>query len=197
LRVEANRDPRHTGVLNAALWAISEEPPFNDLLIKTTSHTLTDGILENLRNWEDTNYINIDHRDLFRAIAARLRDRGAPTSLQLTPKTANERGTKEALELAKAGTLKEVLDKPDLTIIPKFNITGAQLSKMMQKIAYQGICNHKTDIRWWGTAQMLDIARYEVLQAFQTIPLDSAIWNLSKNKDFSKSFRTFLWKTLH
>jgi hypothetical protein len=44
---------------------------------------------------------------------------------------------------------------------------------------------------------MLDSARYEVLWAFQKIPPVGAIWNSSKNKDFSKSFRTFLWKTLH
>ena len=146
MRVDTNRNPKHTGVLNATLWAISEEPPFNDLLIRTTSHTLTDSILENLPDWEATNYINIDHKDLFWAIAARLRNRSAPTSLRLTPKTANELGTKKALELARAGTLREVSDEPNLTIIPKFNITGAQLSKMTQKIVYQGICDHKADL---------------------------------------------------
>jgi exonuclease III len=197
LRVESGRDPKHTGVLNAALWAISEEPPFNDLLIKTTSRTLTNGILENLTDWETTNYAGVEHKDLFRAIAARLRNRGASTSLQQTPKAANELGTKEACELAKAGTHKEVLDEPDLTIIPKFNITGAQLSKMTQKVAYRNICDHKLCVRRRGTAQMLDITRYEILRAFQIVPSDSAVWNSSRNKDFSKPFRTFLWKTLH
>jgi hypothetical protein len=44
-------------------------------------------------------------------------------------------GTKEALKLAEAGTQKEVLDEPNLTIVPKFNITGVQLSVMTQKVA--------------------------------------------------------------
>ena len=44
---------------------------------------------------------------------------------------------------------------------------------------------------------MLDSTRYEALRTFQKIPPDGTIWNSSKNKDFSKSFRTFLWKTIH
>jgi ribonuclease HI len=32
---------------------------------------------------------------------------------------------------------------------------------------------------------------------FPKIPLDGTIWTSSKNKDFKKSFHTFLWKTLH
>ena len=197
MQVESGCDPRHTGVLTAALWAIHKEPPLNDLLIKTTSHILTDGVLKNLRSWEAINYLNVDHKDLFRAIAARLRNRGAPTSFQLAPKAKGKQGTNEALKLAEVGTHKEVIDEPDLTIIPKFNITGAQLSQMTQKIAYQSICSHKSVQHQRGTAQTLDITRYEVLRAFHTIPLDRAIWNSSKNKDFSKPFRTFLWKTLH
>ena len=65
LKVESNQDPKHTGILNAALWAILEEPPFNNLLIKTTSRTLTDGILNNLWNWEAINYLNVEHKDIF------------------------------------------------------------------------------------------------------------------------------------
>ncbi|KIM81883.1 hypothetical protein PILCRDRAFT_71572 [Piloderma croceum F 1598] len=142
-------------------------------------------------------YLNVEHKVLFRAIAANLRNRGAPTSFQAVPKASRELGTKEALKLAEAGTQKEVLDEPDLTVIPKFNITGAQLSVMTQKAAYQSICDRKSDQRRRGTAQMLDSARYEVLWTFQRIPLDGTIWNSSKNKDFSKSFRTFLWRTIH
>ena len=86
----------------------------------------------------------MDHKDLFHTIAARLRNRGAPTSFQLAPKAKGKQGTNEALKLAEAGTRKEVIDEPDLTIIPKFNITGAQLSQMTQKITYQSICSHKS-----------------------------------------------------
>src|SRR5258705_7100828 len=123
LRVKSNRDPKHTGILNAALWAILEEPPFNKLLIKTTLRTLTNGILNNLQNWETINYLNVEHKDLFRVIAANLRNRGTPTSFQTTSKTSGELGIKEALNLAETGTQKEVSDEPDLTIVPKFNMT--------------------------------------------------------------------------
>jgi hypothetical protein len=197
MRVESNHDPRHTGVLYAMLWAIQEEPPFNELLIKTMSSMLADGILKNLQDWETINYLDVEHKQLFHAIAARLRNRGAQTSIQLVPRTADNQGTREALRLAKAGTYKETIDEPDLTIIPKFDITGAQLSAMTQRIAYWSICNHKPIQRRRRTAQMLDIARYEVLRAFESVPPDRLVWNSSRNKDFSKSFHTFLWKTIH
>jgi hypothetical protein len=65
----------------------------------------------------------------------------------MVSKTLGELGTKEAIKLAEAGTQKEVVDEPNLTIVPKFNITGVQLSVMTQKIAYQSICSHKSDLQ--------------------------------------------------
>ena len=197
LRIEASTNTKIAGVLTATLWTIRDEPPFNDLLIKTSSKTLIDGLLKNMPRWEATGFIGIEHKNLYRAIVASLRSRGAPTSFQLVPQKKNDNGTLQALKLADQGTQKDQLDEPDLQIDPRFNLTGAQLSALTQRLAYQGICGTKASKWRRGMAQMLDITRYATLAAFDTIPSDAAIWNTTKNKTFSKQFRTFLWKAIH
>jgi len=78
LRSQPNGNPKHHGILVAALWALTEEPPFNELTIHTTSRFLLDGILKNLKTWESIGFINVDHKNLFRALAAKLRSREPP-----------------------------------------------------------------------------------------------------------------------
>ena len=68
---------KHHGVIVAAIWALSEEPPFSELIIHTKSKFLIEGVLENLKKWEKTGYIDIDYKDLIHALAAKLRSRGA------------------------------------------------------------------------------------------------------------------------
>ncbi|KIM82536.1 hypothetical protein PILCRDRAFT_44237, partial [Piloderma croceum F 1598] len=102
-----------------------------------------------------------------------------------------------AQDLAQQGTEKDFIDEPDLTINPRFNLTGAQLSLITQKLAYAGICNHKKANWRRGTAQMLDITHHAVRRNFGPMHNDKEIWLTIKNKDFNKPFRTFLWKALH
>jgi hypothetical protein len=39
-----NTNAKITGILAAILWGVKDEPPFNDLLIKTSSKILVDGL---------------------------------------------------------------------------------------------------------------------------------------------------------
>ena len=157
LRSQPDGDPKHHGTLVAALWALTKEPPFNELIIHTTSHFLIDGILKDLRTWETTGFINIDYKDLFHALAAKLRSRGAPTSFLLTSKNTNSSNPLRVSDLAMKGTTREIPNEPDLTIDPRFNLTRAQLSLITQKLAYMGICTHKSAKWRRGMSQMLDI----------------------------------------
>jgi len=157
LRSQPNGNPKHHGILVAALWALTEEPPFNELTIHTTSRFLLDGILKNLKTWESIGFINVDHKNLFRALAAKLRSRGAPTSFLLISKNSDDPNPPCTADLAKIGTTKEDPDEPDLSIDPRFNLTRAQLSLLTQKLVYMGICHNKSTEWRRGTAQMLDI----------------------------------------
>jgi ribonuclease HI len=184
-------------VLVAAIWALTEEPPFNELIIRTRSSFLVDGILDNLKKWEPTGYIDVDYKNLFHVLAARLRGRGAPTKFHRVGKSTEDVRPLNAQDLAQRGTKKDLVDEPDLSIDPRFNLTGAQLSLITQKLAYAGICDHKRAEWRRGTAQMLDITRHAIHQNFGPVHNDREIWLTIKNKDFNKPFRTFLWKALH
>jgi hypothetical protein len=197
LRSQPDTNSKHHGVLVAALWALSEEPPFNEVTIHTTSCFLVDGTLKNLKNWETIGFIDTEYKNLFCALAAKLRSRGAPTSFHLSPKNLDNPSSQSASDLAKLGTTKDNLDEPDLSIDPRFNLTGAQLSLTTQKLAYIGICKHKSADWRRGTAQMLDITRHAVHQNYGPLHDDKTIWQTIKNKDFNKPYRTFLWKALH
>ena len=73
-------------------------------------------------------------------------------------------GNREArkLVLEAASHEDEIFDEPITEIDPRFNLTGAQLSKMTQMLAYQGICETKKLRYKQGMACMLDITRYAV-----------------------------------
>src|SRR5882762_8532523 len=136
LRSQPDTNSKHHGVLVAAMWALSEEPPFNEVIIHMTSHFLVDGILNNLKIWETIRFIDTEYKNLFCALAAKLR---SPTSFLLTPQNSDNPNSQSASDLAKLGTMKDNLDEPDLSIDPHFNLTGAQLSLTTQKLAYANI----------------------------------------------------------
>jgi hypothetical protein len=112
-------------------------------------------------------------------------------------KNSEDTGPLNAQVLAQQGTKKDLIDKPDLTINLRFNLTGTQLSLITQKLAYVGVCDHKKAKWRCSTAQMLDITRHVAHQNFGPMHEDKEIWLTTKNKDFNKPFHTFLWKALH
>ena len=87
-------------------------------------------------------------------------------------------GNREARKLAleAASRKDEIFDEPITEIDPRFNLTGAQLSKMTQTLAYQGICETKKCRYKQGMACMLDVTRYAVEEAFRSLPSNEAIW---------------------
>ena len=48
--LQPDTNSKHHGVLVAAMWALSKEPSFNEVIIHTTSHFLVHGILNNLKS---------------------------------------------------------------------------------------------------------------------------------------------------
>ena len=81
----------------------------------------------------------------------------------------------------------KVFDEPITEIDPRFNLTGAQLTKMTQMLAYQGICETKKLRYKQGIACMLNITRYAVEEAFGSLPSDEAIWRSIQDKDIPRS----------
>ena len=67
-----------------------------------------------------------------------LRARVAKTTLQAKGGTRESEGTREAKKLAEEAATRrtDIFDEPNLSIDPKFDLTGAQLSSLTQASAY-------------------------------------------------------------
>jgi hypothetical protein len=124
----------------SAIWALTEEPTFNELIIQTSSNFLVNRILENLRKWELISYIDIDYKNLFHVLVARLWSRGAPTKFLNVGKNTADIQPLKAQDLAQQGTKKDLINEPDLTIDPHFNLTGTQLSLVGEYHRYGYSC---------------------------------------------------------
>ncbi|KZP16390.1 hypothetical protein FIBSPDRAFT_958113 [Athelia psychrophila] len=151
-----------------------------------------------LSEWEERGYIGVANREIFKAIVARLRERGAPTRFKWVKGHSGILGNEEADQLAGEGALKEIFSELNLTVKNKYNLTGAQMSKMTEALAYQGIKEiQKQPEPRRGTTVRLDITRYTAEENFGFAPLDETIWSSIQNPDLSRSARSFFWRATH
>jgi len=144
LRIDLKNPTHQIGELAGVCWAIKREPLRKKLHLIGSSKLVVRGLTTNLLKWEAKGFIRATHKDIFKATAAELQMRTAPTTFQQAKSSRNLRGSKEAYALAKEGTYKETYDEPDLSIEPKFDLAGAQLSEISQALAYEGICEQRT-----------------------------------------------------
>lgn len=143
IRVPGETQSNNVGEIIGAIQEIDEVSPFTPLDVITDSKLVMDGVTINLKNWEERGWIGIKNRDEFKVLVAKLRARGAPTRFKWTKGHTGDHGNEEADRLAGEGALKEDTDVINLETDKKFNLTGAQLSKLTQAIAYRGIREKK------------------------------------------------------
>lgn len=167
---------------------------FAPLTIISTSSAAVDALTTSLQKLEESGYIGRADKDLIRAAAATLRERGAVTRFRIT---TNEEGSREALGLALVGATDPDIAHMAPLVPAKFNLEGAQLSTLSQAYAYAGIHKSnpppqrtKTDIR-------LDMTRHAVRDACGIFPTDETIWAPLCHPDIARNIRNFLWKTAH
>jgi ribonuclease HI len=139
LRIPGENQSNQVAELIAVLYVLNKAAPFATLHINSDSRYVVDGLTKNLPTWEKRGWIGVTNKDLFKAIASHLRQRGAVTFLKWVKGHATSLGNKEADKLALEGAQKTTFDIVDLSINKKFNLTGAQLSCMSQALAYTGI----------------------------------------------------------
>ncbi|KZP28250.1 RnaseH-domain-containing protein [Athelia psychrophila] len=198
IRVPGSNQSNQVGEAVGALIAVQKTRVFSPLDLLSDSMYVIRALTMYLTEWEERGYIGIANREIFKAIVALLRERGAPTRFKWVKGHSGILGNEEADELAGEGALKEAFGELDLKIKNKFNITGAQLSKMTQALAYQGIKElQKPPTRRSGTESRLDITRYAVEENFGQAPLDETIWQAIQHKDLSRSIRSFFWRATH
>ncbi|KAG2144793.1 RnaseH-domain-containing protein [Suillus cothurnatus] len=165
--------------------------------IITDSKYTINGLTTHLKNWEDIGWIGIENATLFQATAYHLRRRSAPTIFQWTKGHDGHTGNEQADRLALIGALREDTDTIDTYVPRNFDIQGAKLTKITQKLAYKAIMN-KTHLEYKKiTLSLLDVSRFAIQTISSSLETDAAIWRSCRSKDISKNVQTFIYKTLN
>lgn len=139
LWIPGEAQSNQVGEVVAVLHTVRTAPVFVPLKILSDLEYVIEGLTIFLKEWEERGFIGIANKEFFMALAALLRERGAPTMFKWIKGHAGIEGNEGADKLAGEGAWKEEVDQIDLEIKDKFNLSGAQLSKITQALAYKGI----------------------------------------------------------
>src|SRR5882762_2135275 len=115
------------------------------------------------------------------------------TSFWKLAKENTEEGHREAKNLARQGATKELYDEPNLKIHPNLYLTKAQLAATSQSLVSEW---KKQKVRQ-GATHNLAITRHAVKEITGHFPDNCDVWKLTRHCDFSKTYHTFIWKSIH
>ncbi|EIM91131.1 uncharacterized protein STEHIDRAFT_49333, partial [Stereum hirsutum FP-91666 SS1] len=180
-----------------AIWYAADRTPLSaPLTITSDSRYGINGLTKHLPKWADMGWIGISNAYLFQATAAILQRRGNKSYLEWVKGHNGNAGNEGADELAGAGT---ELEHSDLNVhIPqRFRLTGAKLVKATQSLLYKGLRMKENKPVRNRTSQELSEARQGVKNLCGRTLTDAQIWDSIRHRDFSRGYRTFIWRVLH
>ncbi|TBU21221.1 hypothetical protein BD311DRAFT_679007 [Dichomitus squalens] len=165
----------------------------------TTSKRVMASLTKNRVKQEEEGYLRQPDASLIRAIIANVRARRARTSLKLVQRRGDHTDLNSAKELALEGAKKLGPDEIPTTVDLKWRISGASLSAMTQKLAYQEIRDRKLKSvkPRSSTTTNLEIVSEGVKDAFGVDVTEAEIWKSIRSKHVSSTCAQFLWKTMH
>ncbi|KAJ6533006.1 RnaseH-domain-containing protein, partial [Mycena capillaripes] len=143
----------------------------------------------------DRGWIGVENREPLRALVAALKTREGRTSLKDERGKTEGRAGAAALARLDGRTATEV--SPSLVINQHFNVKGAKLAKLTQKIAYAGIKKLKEEVSRKATDNNVKQITIATQKEYQHLPTVPEVWKSISSKDFSRQVRNFLWKSLH
>jgi ribonuclease HI len=162
IRVPGRVQSNQLGEVVAVIAAMQKIANYIPITFKTDLMYLIDGLTRYLQGWEDRGWIGISNKEAFQRVAALLRMRTAPTAFVWVKGHSGEEGNERADRLADEGAKKDMPDEIDFSIPPRFNIQGAKVAALTQRIAYRGIMEQKQKVVRRRTTRNLDRARHAV-----------------------------------
>lgn len=165
IRVPGSHQSNQVGELAATIVAIEVVPHFVPLEIMTDSTYVIKGLTTHLPSWED-----------------QLKRRTATTHFKWVKGHNGNQGNEESDALAKRGAEKEIPDEIDLTIPMEYDLQGAKMSTITQKIAYQGIMKQKPRRDRGPTAANLHRTREALEACCGKLETDETIWKSLRKK---------------
>ncbi|TFK78766.1 hypothetical protein K466DRAFT_612674 [Polyporus arcularius HHB13444] len=200
LRLPSQLDQSNqTGEITATLLAASLTSPNSRLIVETDSQTTLDAVTRWKRQHEDTGYIGRKNALLTRATIARLRMRKAHTLLKWIKGHDGHPGNEAADRLAALGAAKSQGDPLSLLTPPPFQVSGAKLQALTQKLAYRAIRaleDAKTEPRPRAEAN-LDRISSGIEAAYGTKVKDSSIWSSFRARHVARKAGQFMWMATH
>ncbi|KAL6300501.1 ribonuclease H-like domain-containing protein, partial [Sparassis latifolia] len=197
LRLPGPDQSNQAGEVAAILVATQITHMAAPLHIISDSLYAIDGLTTRLPGWENRGWIDISNKHLFRAAAAALRARAAPTTFEWTKGHSTSVGNNAADSLAGQAARKTSSDTINLTIPNRFNLTGARMASLTRRLAYRGIRMYRPYLQRRAATLQLDITRHAVNVACNRLPTDATIWRSIRSPDISRPIQDFLWKCLH
>ena len=176
------------------------QAPF-ELIIKSESKRAVETILRKTEENEDNDWLNTPNSDVLKEIVNYLRSKAAKSSFQWTK--MEENGNKEARLLAEKATLLNESSEINISQDHPFNVEGARLSKLTQRITYDLIMRKRLQalgkIETVGT-NPTKINLNKIQEAYYTtckVRLShEKIW-LDIPKIYPKRLQDFIWKSIH
>ncbi|KAG1747280.1 hypothetical protein EDD22DRAFT_785679 [Suillus occidentalis] len=197
ISIPGTKHSNQIGELTAVLIALQSVSPLTPLKIITDSKYTINGLNTHLQDWEDIGWIGIENATLFQAAAYHLRRRPVPTTFQWTKGHDSQIGNEQADRLALTGALRVDTNIINTYVPRNFDIQGAKLTKITQKLAYKVIM-HKTHLKYKRTTlSLLDVSRFAIQSISSSLEMDAAIWRSCRSKDISKNIQAFMYKTLN
>ena len=197
IRVPGKKQTNQVGELMAILHVVRNTPGNQPLRIMSDSKFAIEGLTTYAREWEEKDWIRIEHGTLFKCTTAWLRARTATTTLQWIKGHSGIEGNEEADKLAANGARAEPEQEDiDLWIPADTMVTGAALAQTSQSLIYHHLTNEKNFNRV-STQRSIDKIKIAIKSTFGETPTNEAIWKGVRHKDITKKIRDFLWKHIH
>jgi len=195
-RVSHKTQSNQTGELTAVLLAIKNHPQHEDLNILTDSKYVIDGLTKNAKRWEERNWTDIQHGEIFKCITAWTRWRKGKTFLKWVKGHSGIEGNEEADRLASEGANKPpTLETSNLDHPQGLTATGAMLSKLEQRDFYRIIEESKSIPTRKRSDRIIGMIQACIQETFDMAPTTENVWEATKHKDFNRKTRDFMWKS--
>ena len=195
-RVPHKLQSNQTGELIAVLLAVKNHCPDGDLKILSDSRYVIDGLTKNRKRWEERNWIDTQHGDLFKCITAWMRWRKGTTTLEWVKGHSGIKGNEEADRLASEGALEPMPANGEHLVHPPIRTSsGAQLTKLEQKDFYKIIRDRRVIPARRRTDRNIGAIQARTKETLGVSPTKERVWTAIRHKDFTRKTRDFLWKS--
>ncbi|KNZ74043.1 hypothetical protein J132_08353 [Termitomyces sp. J132] len=194
--VGKENDPKRGSDLLAILLTSIKAGTRTPLIINTRAGDVIASLTDELKEKEDSGFVNSTNSGLLRTVVGRLRMHAAPVSFMDLDGSQVSVLERKAASLAK-GAIRNERPMVLPPIPTELHLTGVKLSKITQSIAYRNIIKLRCVHDRPRTEKVMEKIIRRVKEANSRSPSRKQVWSSLRSKDFSKPLRIFLWKCAH